>query len=162
MQIKLFTIPASDTGVFTEELNRFLRANKVLEVENHLVSNERGASWHFCVKYVGAAAPAFPYPEKPKTDFKNELDEPTFKVFCQLKEIRKKLALEDAVPAYAVCTDAELADMARLSELTPQNLASVKGFGEKKLEKYGNRLVQLFKVESVKTTSQSQDLPRSG
>jgi len=162
MQIKLFIIPASDTGVFTEELNRFLRANKVLEVENHLVSNERGSAWHFCVKYIGAAALPFSYPEKPKTDYKNELAEPTFKVFCQLKDIRKKLALQDAVPAYAICTDAELADIARLKELTPQNLATVKGFGDKKIEKYGNRFIQLFNVESVKTNSPSQELPRSG
>jgi len=34
MQIKLFTIPITDSGAFLEEMNRFLRANKVLEVEN--------------------------------------------------------------------------------------------------------------------------------
>jgi hypothetical protein len=31
MQIKLFTIPVSDTGTFSEELNRFLRSHKILE-----------------------------------------------------------------------------------------------------------------------------------
>ncbi len=28
MQIKLFTIPVTDSGTFLEEMNRFLRANK--------------------------------------------------------------------------------------------------------------------------------------
>lgn len=73
MQIKLFTIPISDNGALTEEMNRFLRSNKVLEVENHLVSNEHGASWCFCVKYIGGAS-VFQKTEI-KKDYKNELNE---------------------------------------------------------------------------------------
>jgi len=143
MQIKLFTIPVSDTGVFTEELNRFLRANKILEVENHLISNEKGASWCFCIKYIESAWTNNPA-DRPRTDYKNELDEETFLVFSKLRQIRKQLAIEDAVPAYAICTDQELASMAKLKELTTEKLLTVKGFGEKKLEKYGKRLMQLF------------------
>ena len=143
MQLKLFTIPVSDTGVFTEELNRFLRANKILEVENHLISNEKGASWCFCIKYIESAWTNNPA-DRPRTDYKNELDEETFLVFSKLRQIRKQLAIEDAVPAYAICTDQELASMAKLKELTTEKLLTVKGFGEKKLEKYGKRLMQLF------------------
>jgi hypothetical protein len=36
MQIKLFTIPITDSGASVEEMNRFLCANKILEVENRL------------------------------------------------------------------------------------------------------------------------------
>ncbi len=143
MQIRLFTIPVSDTGTFTEELNRFLRANKILEVENHLVSNEKGASWCFCVKYIESSYTYKP-DERARVDYKNELDEKTFKVFSKLREARKQIASEDAVPAYAICTDQELAAMAGIRELSAEKLLSVKGFGEKKLEKYGNRLIALF------------------
>jgi len=142
MQIKLFTIPISDAGAYTEELNRFLRANKILEVENHLISNEKGAAWCFCVKYIESGLTYKPG-DRPKTDYKNELDEETFKVFSKLRQARKELAHEDAVPAYAICTDQELAYMAKLNELTADQLLTVKGFGEKKLEKYGNRLIRL-------------------
>ena len=143
MQIKLFTIPVGDAGAFTGELNRFLRANKILEVENHLISNEKGATWCFCVKFIESAWVSKPG-ERPKTDYKNELDEDTFLVFSKLRMARKQIALEDAVPAYAICTDQELALMAGLKELTSANLHTIKGFGEKKLEKYGNRLIRLI------------------
>jgi len=143
MQIKLFTIPVSDNGTFIEELNRFLRANKILEVENHLISNEKGATWCFCVKYIDGTWSNKPG-DRPRTDYKNELDEETFEVFSRLRIARKKLAAEDAVPAYAICTDQELAEIAKLKELTVNKLIKVKGFGEKKLEKYGTRLLQLF------------------
>ncbi|MCX6278124.1 MAG: HRDC domain-containing protein [Bacteroidetes bacterium] len=147
MQLKLFTIPVTDTGAFTEELNRFLRANKILEVENHLISNEHGASWCFCVKYIESGWTPHPG-DRPKTDYKTELDAETFEVFSKLREARKQLALEDAVPAYAICTDQEMALIAKLKELTLENLLTVKGFGDKKLEKYGNRLILIVKQKT--------------
>lgn len=54
--------------------------------------------------------------ERPKTDYKNELDEDTFKVFSKLREARKQIAIEDAVPAYAICTDQELTFMAKIKD----------------------------------------------
>jgi hypothetical protein len=69
MQIKLFTIPIWNNGSSLEEMNRFLRANKILEVENHMVSNEGGASWCFCVKYLPSAQP-FQTHKNVKKDYK--------------------------------------------------------------------------------------------
>ncbi len=94
MQIKLFTIPVSDTGVFTDELNRFLQANKILEVENHLISNENGAVWCFCVKFIEAAWTNNPG-ERSKIDYKNELEPGVFEVFSKLRAARKQVAVED-------------------------------------------------------------------
>ena len=45
MQIKLFTIPIGDSGGALQEMNAFLRGNKILEVENHFVGNDNGAYW---------------------------------------------------------------------------------------------------------------------
>lgn len=39
MQIKLFTIPVGDSGGALQEMNAFLRGNKVLEVKDQLISN---------------------------------------------------------------------------------------------------------------------------
>jgi len=143
MQIKLFTIPITDSGTFLEEMNRFLRANKILEVENQLVSNERGASWCFCVKYL-PITPAFQKTENTKKDYKSELSDEAFKVFSSLREVRKQIATEDAVPAYAVCTDQELVEIAALPEINEKTLKSVKGFGDKKFEKYGQQFIQWY------------------
>lgn len=150
MQIKIFTIPVSDNSTFIEDLNRFLRSHKVLEVENQLVSNENGASWCFCVKYVDVAFVPTKN-EKVKKDYRHELDVATFKVFSKLREIRKKLANEDAVPAYAICTDKEPAEIAGLKEITEKGLSTVKGFGEKKLEKYGKKIIEMYNLTTVQS-----------
>ena len=38
MQIKLFTIPVGDSGAELVEMNRFLKSNKILEVQEQLIS----------------------------------------------------------------------------------------------------------------------------
>jgi len=69
MQIKLFTIPIGDSGAAQEEMNRFLRGNKILEVENHLISNENGAYWCFCVRYIEKTASSGEYDKTKKVDY---------------------------------------------------------------------------------------------
>jgi len=39
MQVKLFTIPINNIENYNEELNKFLRTHKVIEVDKHLVQN---------------------------------------------------------------------------------------------------------------------------
>ncbi len=144
MQIKLFTIPISDSGELEEEMNRFLRGNKILEIENRLVNNERGASWCFCVKYVKKNQ-AFSKSKKGKVDYRQELDDETFKVFSKLRSIRKQIASEEGLPAYVIFTDEELANIAKLDEITPSKMLKVKGVGEKKVENYAQNIIDGLK-----------------
>ena len=69
-------------------------------------------------------------------DYKTVLDENTFLKFSILREIRKKIALDEGIPAFAIFTDEELAGLAKLPEITPKSMGSIKGIGEKKIEKY--------------------------
>ena len=77
MQIKLFTIPIGDSGSAQDEMNRFLKSNKILEVENQLISNENGAYWCFCVRFIEKAYNA-KGESKTKVDYKHILDDKTF------------------------------------------------------------------------------------
>lgn len=140
MQIKLFTIPIGDSGTALEEMNRFLRGNKILEVQNQLISNENGAYWCFCVRYIERTF--IPTDEsKGKVDYKQVLDEATFKKFSKLREIRKKVAADEGLPAFAVFTDEELAGLAKLETITPKSMLSVKGIGDKKVERFAKHFV---------------------
>lgn len=135
MQIKLFTIPIGDNGIALDEMNRFLKNNKILEVQNQLISNENGAYWCFCVRYLEKAFS--PSNENPvRVDYKQVLDEVVFAKFSKLREIRKKVAAEEGIPAFAVFTDEELAGLAKLDVITPKNMLSVKGIGDKKVDRY--------------------------
>jgi len=140
MQIKLFTIPVGDSGAAQEEMNRFLRGNKILEVQNQLISNENGAYWCFCVRYIEKAFIPVEEP-KGKVDYKQVLDEATFKKFSKLREVRKKVAADEGVPAFAVFTDEELAGLAKLETITEKSMYTVKGIGDKKVERFAKYFI---------------------
>lgn len=143
MQIKIFTIPLSDDGSAQAELNRFMQSHKVLEVKQQFFQNENGAAWCFCVNYLLSGGAIHPL-QTAKKDYKELLSDKQFEVFSKLRSIRKDLAAADAVPAYAVFTDAELAEMAKLEELTGQNVKKISGIAEKRMEKYGKTMVEHY------------------
>ena len=147
MQFKIFTIPLLDDGQIIEDMNRFLRGNKVVNVDKQLITLNGGeAYWSFCVQYIGNAVAINKeeFERKGKVDYKNELSETTFTVFSRLRAYRKKIAEDEAIPAYAVFTDAELAEIARLGEITEKNMLSINGIGSKKMEKYGKQLCRML------------------
>ena len=140
MQIKLFTIPIGDSGEAVEEMNRFLRGNKILEVQNQLVNNQNGAYWCFCIRYIEKSFNTAKSP-KAKVDYKYILDELTFQKFSKLREIRKKVAAEEGIPAFAVFTDEELAGLAKLKTINEKSMRSIKGIGDKKVERYAKHFI---------------------
>jgi len=146
MQYKIFTIPVTDDGSAIEEMNRFLRSHKVLEAEQQLISTKNGAQWHFCIKYLANALPDNKSQVSSKVDYKEVLDEKTFAVFSILREIRKKIAEKEGMPVYAIFTNEELASIASLEEIVPETIKSVKGIGEKKVERFGKKLIEEYNL----------------
>lgn len=147
MQVRVFTIPLFGGEETIEEMNKFLRGNKVVDISKSLVQQGDVSYWSFCVTYLLGVPPKVQQPQtekKEKVDYRNVLDGPTFARFAVLRAIRKRLAEEDAVPAFAVFTDAELAEMAKLEEITPKRMLAINGLGEKRVEKYGEPMCRLF------------------
>ena len=147
MQVKVYTIPLFENSELTEEMNSFLRVHKVLSVDNKLVTVGEQAFWTFCITYLPQQNHCTPEPvqqKKNRTDYKYLLDDETFAKFSRLRLIRKQLAEQEAVPAYAVFTDSELADISRLEEITPENIRQIQGIGQKKVEKYGIAMCEKY------------------
>jgi superfamily II DNA helicase RecQ len=142
MQIRLFTIPVTGGEALTEEMNVFLRSKKILQTEGQLTNHTGGASWCFCIRYLEDGVGGYGK-EKPKVDYMQVLDAPTFKRFSNMRVLRKQIAAEEAVPAYAVFTDEELAAMAGAEVLTLASMKAIKGIGEKRCDKYGQQFVNL-------------------
>jgi superfamily II DNA helicase RecQ len=139
MQIKLFTIPVTGGEALTDEMNVFLRSKKILQTEGQLTNHAGGASWCFCIRYIEDGVGK----ERPKIDYMQVLDAASFKRFSKMRELRKRIASDEAIPAYAVFTDEELAGMAAMEILTIAGVKAVKGIGEKRCEKYGQLFVNI-------------------
>jgi ATP-dependent DNA helicase RecQ len=58
-----------------------------------------------------------------------------------LREWRRSIAKEQGMPAYVVMHDSSLDELCRVRPRTPAELRSITGFGERKVELYGNLLL---------------------
>ena len=148
MRIKIFTIPITDDGTAQSELNRFLISQKILKVEQQFYSTPNGASWCFCVSYIPATKAVTGQTKNKKIDYKDVLSEKHFQAFSALREVRKMIAKEDAVPAYAVFTDAELSTIAQLENINEKSVLGIKGIADKRMQKYGHTLLARFKEKN--------------
>lgn len=146
MQYEIFTIPVTGGSDVLERMNRFLRGNKVVQVCQKMVEMEGMAYWTFCIQYL-PASPGMTLggERKEKIDYKNVLNEEQFALFCRMRACRKQIAEEDAVPAYAVFTNAELAVLAKMDDLNERSMLKVDGIGKKKVEKYGSLFLELMR-----------------
>ena len=150
MQVKLFTIPLFDNEAELNEMNGFLRAQKVLTIDKQFVSVGENAYWSFCITYLQLSKQstmAQNAQRQNKIDYKEVLDVATFAVFSTLRTIRKQIAENEAIPAYAVFTDSELAEIAKLENIDVAHLQSIQGIGQKKAEKYGQVLCEQYRLQ---------------
>lgn len=142
MQIKIFTISLLANERDTEELNHFLRANKVIDIKKDLAVVDNNHCWTFCITYMpstrSSETSAQSVSRSSKVDYKEMLDEAAFARFAKMRKLRKQIAEREAVPAYAVFTDAELAEIAKLEVLDTAHMQKIQGIGKKKVEKYGD------------------------
>lgn len=125
-----------------EEMNHFLRANKIVDVRKELATVDGNSCWTFCVTYMqGNVMQTVNAAESRtgKVDYKEVLDDGAFRRFCAMRKVRKAMADADAVPAFAVFTDAELAELAKMERVDVNSMQQVPGIGKKKVEKYGEK-----------------------
>ncbi len=153
MQIKLFTIPITSVDDYDSDINTFLRNNKIIDIEKHLIQTANNVYWCFYISYISKtnnnSSTSFSRRSN-GIDYKTVLSASEFEKFEKLRFIRKQISTEDAVAAYVVATDSELASIVKLSEVTLSNLKKIKGFGKKKAEKYGKQIVEKYSNQIVR------------
>lgn len=149
MQVKIFDVISLCAEEELEQLNKFLRGHKVLEVDRQFyVSSDGVGHWSFMVLYLqGVASQSTVGEKREKIDYKTVLGVEEFERFTKLRLIRKQLAADDAVPAYAVFSDAELAQIAQLPSVEASAMVKITGIGERRVEKYGRLMCELFNRE---------------
>lgn len=75
-------------------------------------------------------------PETMKMDYEDAL-------FKDLKLLRNQIAEERNVPAYIILSDSTLMEMANYLPINMLHLAKISGFGQMKLEVYGNQFLKM-------------------
>jgi superfamily II DNA helicase RecQ len=144
MPFEFIQIPANGQGAAKEALNTLLRGGRIASVRKEFVANAEDSFWAFCVEYLDGVAGEKGRSGSPKVDYKEVLSEGDFSLFCRLRDLRKTLAEKEAVPAYSIFTNEQLAAMVTERADTLTALGKIAGVGAARVEKYGAAFVALL------------------
>ena len=128
-----------------EALNRFLRAHRIVQTRKELVSTDSISQWAILVEYLDSPEKNSSEQAKGKVDYKDILNTEDFSLFSKLREVRKKLAEENGLPVYAVCTNEQLAEIAKLKPINLTECLKIDGIGQGKADKFVPALLECIK-----------------
>jgi superfamily II DNA helicase RecQ len=149
MKFEFFSVPACSPEQGQQELNAFCGRHRIVSIEKQFVLNGEQSYWAICVSYLenGKKTTA---PGKSKVDYREILEDHEFAVFAKLRSLRKNLAEKEGVPAYALFTNEQLADMVRGRVTSLSDMSSIEGIGKGRLDKYGKRFLDILREEFAK------------
>jgi len=144
MQLHFFTIPVRDSDAATLRLNNFCSQNRVLTVDKQFVAEGSNSFWSLCVTTTASEKQELVPKRKPVIDYKEVLNESDFAVFAQLRQLRKTMAENEGVPAYALFTNEQLANMVTQRITTKTGLLELEGIGKSRVDKYAPAFLQIL------------------
>ena len=143
MKYRFFMIPTTMPHAAQEELNHFCAEQRVVNVDKQFVSDGERSFWALCVCYLdGPGGPIAA--RKGKIDYRETLNEQDFALFAKLRALRKTLAEQEGVPAYALFTNEQLAAMVQKRVTSKAALGDIEGVGTARVEKYGDAFLSVL------------------
>jgi superfamily II DNA helicase RecQ len=156
VKLRFFKIPIQNPDPFAAEANAFLTAHRVAQIDRQFVADGGNSFWTICVTYLDTGTR--PTQEKrSNTDYRDALPEAQFRVFAKLRTLRKELAEKEGVPAYALFTNEQLAEMVRRGASSLTALKTINGVGQARAEKYGEAFLAVLRENPVAPTSRPQE-----
>lgn len=150
MNIKVFKIRISEEFLHQDEnlLNQFLTEHTIKKTATSFL-NEKENFWSVLVFFEEKNAFAkseINEIKSPKFFVENEsqLTEEDLKIFKVLKQWRFDKAKELNLPAYMVCSNTELMSIAKFKPIKIEEFFEIKGFGEYKVGKFGEEILEVL------------------
>jgi len=100
VKYKFFKIPVSEPDPDETRLNTFLSGHQVIQVDKVFVDRGDFSFWAFSISYRENRQ-MLPPAGKKRVDYKEVLNERDFSVFVKLRDLRKELADQEVIFAYA-------------------------------------------------------------
>jgi superfamily II DNA helicase RecQ len=154
MEIRIFTLPFDEVseGFPDEIIAQFCHNKKVHSIKPRFFEREGRQFWSVAVRYETVLKGE----EKVRT-----LDQDQQLLFQRLKEWRKEYAAKEGLPVYLLATNDHLLQMIKLKCMTMESFKQVRGFGKKRMEKYGRHIQNIIK-EFYEKKPGEQEAPAMG
>ncbi len=151
-------INAKDPLEMEDELNRFLRSVKVVNVKREFVTHDDNLYWSLSVEYLFNRSSNVGddglTKRKSKIDYREVLSDDDFAVFVKLRDWRKKVAEKEAVPVYTIFTNEQLAQIAQNRVISKTGLQEISRVGDARVKKYGDDVVSIVSESMLKKSDE--------
>jgi len=155
MNYRFFSISALYPDDVQDELNSFCNTHRVIYTEKQFVSDAGNSFWAICITFQ-ERSDSNALSRRSKVDYKKVLNAEDFALFAKLRELRKTLAQQQGIPAYALFTNEQLAEMAKRRVSSASVLKEIDGVGQSRIDKYGSEFLNAIEAY-VKTQSDTID-----
>lgn len=145
MQTKIFKIRVAEGFLQNDqaELNAFLETVQVRKTATQLIE-EKETYWSVMIFYKEKIAEGKKKSEKNPVTEEVILTEEETKILSVLKEWRSDKAKELGLTAFMVTHNSELLALAQIKPKSIDELQKIRGFGGKKIEKFGGDIIALM------------------
>jgi superfamily II DNA helicase RecQ len=140
-QYRTFFISPFGEASVCDELNAFLKAHRIVNVEKKMIDGERGTGWLFLVEYGDGKAQQS---SGPKVDYAELFNKQDYALFEKLRKLRKEVAEKEGLPVYAVFNNDNLVAMVKKRVATLKDLGAIPGVGESRVKKYGDAFIKVI------------------
>ena len=114
MKLQFFKVAVQFPEDSQQLLNTFCAQHRVLTIEKQFVDQGAESYWSICVTYFNGRVQETKNPtgnKRERIDYKEVLSEYDFSLYVQLRNLRKSLSEQEGVPAYALFTNEQLAEI---------------------------------------------------
>jgi superfamily II DNA helicase RecQ len=138
---KILTIPYDPaTRLFNEEiLTNFCLNKQIKNYKAEFFMRDGSPGWTVFLEYE----PVLESGDNAETSGMNEAERLLFE---RLRQWRREQAEKEGVPTYIVATNREIKDIIKHTPRSLEALKAIRGFGKKKIEKYGAAVTGLIKA----------------
>jgi superfamily II DNA helicase RecQ len=141
MSFEILTIPFnSDTDLFNcDDLNRFCVNKKVVNSKTEFFNINGKAYWSIFLEYDTLLEAQNRGPET------RGLTEAGKLCYEKLRQWRRDRAEKEGVPPFVIARNSQLVDIIKTEPKTLEALKTINGFGNKKVEKYGQDITGVIR-----------------
>ncbi len=154
MKLKVFTLRFDDSsGAFDDgDLVAFMEDHdnprEVIDVSEHFFVHDRRPIWALLLSYRDVPRPGARRRRDPAKDYRADLDEPDKELYDELKSWRAKACRREGLPPYLICTNRQMADIARSRPASLAKLHDINGLGDAKVSRWGEEILAVVKAAS--------------
>jgi superfamily II DNA helicase RecQ len=150
MKVRHFIIRLDSDKITSDEksLNDFLESVDFVKSDVHFIEskvNYWSVLVHFREKETGAKLES--NAEEANKISEQNLSPQQKVIFSALKEWRSELAQEKKLPSYTICHNSELLNIVSQEPKSMSDFKKIKGFGDIKIEKYGNDILNILNAK---------------